>query len=110
GDDGQTHTLRRIDDVEVVKTLRNAFEHETLYIADGHHRYETALAYRDERRRAASDWTGDEPGNFALVALASAADPGLLAMPSPPARPLRRLALPRLRDRQPRHPPAHPWP
>src|SRR5436309_3125751 len=73
GDDGQTHTLRRIDDVEAVETLRNAFEHETLYIADGHHRYETALAYRDERRRAASDWTGDQPETFALVALTSAA-------------------------------------
>jgi len=81
GDDGQTHTLRRIDDPRAVEALTNSFEIETLYIADGHHRYETALAYREERRAAAVEWTGDEPENFALVALASAADPGLLVLP-----------------------------
>jgi uncharacterized protein (DUF1015 family) len=80
-DDGQVHTLRRIDDERAVDALTNSFEIETLYIADGHHRYETALAYRDERRVAASQWTGDEPENFALVALASAGDPGLLVLP-----------------------------
>ncbi len=81
GDDGQPHTLRRIDDPRAVEALTNSFELETLYIADGHHRYETALAYRDERRATASEWTGNEPENFALVALASAADPGLLILP-----------------------------
>jgi uncharacterized protein (DUF1015 family) len=80
-DDGQTHALRRIDDPRAVETLSNSFELETLYIADGHHRYETALAYRDERLAGASAWTGREPENFALVALASAADPGLLVLP-----------------------------
>jgi len=81
GDDGQRHALRRIDDPRTLEALSAAFELETLYIADGHHRYETALAYREECRAAASDWTGDEPENFALVALAAAADPGLLILP-----------------------------
>jgi uncharacterized protein (DUF1015 family) len=81
GNDGQTHTLRRIDDARAVEALTNSFELETLYIADGHHRYETALAYRGERRATAPEWTGDEPENFALVALASAADTGLLVLP-----------------------------
>jgi uncharacterized protein (DUF1015 family) len=81
GDDGQRHTLRRIDDPRTTEALSAAFELETLYIADGHHRYETALAYREERRAAANGWTGAEPENFALVALASAADPGLLILP-----------------------------
>jgi len=80
-DDGQTHTVRRIDDPRAVEALTNSFETETLYIADGHHRYETALAFRDERRAAASAWTGEEPENFALGALASAAEPGLLVLP-----------------------------
>jgi len=81
GDDGQTHAVRRIDDPRAVEALTNSFELETLYIADGHHRYETALAYRDGRRATASEWTGNEPENFALVALASSADPGLLVLP-----------------------------
>jgi uncharacterized protein (DUF1015 family) len=79
---GQKHALRRIDDPRTVEALNSAFELEVLYIADGHHRYETALGYRDERRAAtASDWTGREPENFALVALAAADDPGLLVLP-----------------------------
>ena len=81
GDDGQTHTLRRVDDPRAIETLTSAFEREILYVADGHHRYETALAYRDERRAAASAWTGEEPENFALVALASSGDRGLLVLP-----------------------------
>ncbi len=81
GDDGQTHTLRRINDARTIEALTATFEIETLYIADGHHRYETALAYRDERRATASEWTGNEPEDFALVALASSADPGLLVLP-----------------------------
>jgi len=80
-DDDQTHTIRRIDGPRTIETLTNTFELETLYIADGHHRYETALAYRDEGRASASDWTGAEPENFALAALASADDPGLLVLP-----------------------------
>src|SRR5262249_30574629 len=68
GDDGQAHTLRGIDASGTIDTLASAFEIEALYIADGHHRYETALAYRDERRAAATEWTGEEPENFALVA------------------------------------------
>jgi uncharacterized protein (DUF1015 family) len=82
GDDGQRHALRRIDDPRAIEALSSAFELEVLYIADGHHRYETALVYRDERRAAAaSDWTGKEPENFALVALAAVHDPGLLVLP-----------------------------
>jgi uncharacterized protein (DUF1015 family) len=81
GDDGQRHALRRVDDLRTIEALSAAFELETLYIADGHHRYETAIGYRDERRAAARDWTGDEPENFALVALAAAGDPGLLILP-----------------------------
>ena len=79
--DGQKHTLRSIDDPRAIETLTSAFEREILYVADGHHRYETALAYRDERRAAVSAWTGEEPENFALVALASSGDRGLLVLP-----------------------------
>ena len=81
GDDGQRHALRQVDDARTIEALSAAFELETLYIADGHHRYETALGYRDERRAAADDWAGEEPENFALVALAAASDPGLLILP-----------------------------
>ena len=80
-DDGQSHTLRLISDAESLEALRAAFEGETLYIADGHHRYETLLGFRDEVRANSSDWTSDEPANFAMAALAAAADPGMLVLP-----------------------------
>ena len=48
-----------------------------LYIADGHHRYETALAYRDERRAA-----GDHSGDTLMVYLCSMRDPGLTVFPT----------------------------
>ena len=48
-----------------------------LYIADGHHRYETALAYRDERRRA-----GDHSADTLMVYLCSMSDPGLAVFPT----------------------------
>jgi uncharacterized protein (DUF1015 family) len=48
-----------------------------LYIADGHHRYETALAYRDERRAL-----GDRSADTLMVYLCSMSDPGLTVFPT----------------------------
>jgi uncharacterized protein (DUF1015 family) len=50
---------------------------QSLYIADGHHRYETALAYRDERRAA-----GDHSADTLMVYLCSMRDPGLMVFPA----------------------------
>lgn len=80
-DDGHEHTLRLITDPKAVTALHSAFERETLYIADGHHRYETLLGFRDEVRAKAGKWSGDEPPNFAMAALAAAGDPGMLVLP-----------------------------
>jgi uncharacterized protein (DUF1015 family) len=80
-EDGQGHSITRIDDPDAIAALQRAFGNENLYIADGHHRYETALAYRDEVRSQSASWSGDEPANFALVALVAADDPGLLVLP-----------------------------
>jgi uncharacterized protein (DUF1015 family) len=80
--DGQHHTLIRIDDPGAVEELERKFSNETLYIADGHHRYETALMYREEVRASRGNWTGDEPENFALVGLVAADDPGMLVLPT----------------------------
>jgi uncharacterized protein (DUF1015 family) len=53
-----------------------------VFIADGHHRYETALRYLDERK-AAGDVADDEsPANFTLMMLVGMSDPGLLIQPT----------------------------
>ena len=82
GFDGQHLRLTRIAEPAVVEELERAFAAEKLYVADGHHRYETALLYRDEVRAKAANWTGNEPENFALVGLVAADDPGMLVLPT----------------------------
>jgi len=86
--DGNLHRIVPLagPDVErVVALLRE----RPLYIADGHHRYETALAYRDERRAA-----GDHSADTLMVYLCSTSDPGLAVFPT--HRLVRDVAVPPL--------------
>lgn len=55
-DDGVRHRFWVVDDVPTVGAIAAAVSAAPMVIADGHHRYETSLAYRDERREA--DGTG----------------------------------------------------
>jgi uncharacterized protein (DUF1015 family) len=76
---GEAHTLYSLADEASIGAISDLFRDRTLYIADGHHRYETALAYREERR--AADWSGEEPENFVFMALTAAEDAGLVVLP-----------------------------
>ncbi len=78
---GERHTLRPVED-RVADQFCAALSTQRLYIADGHHRYETGLNYRNERRAAASSWTGEEPANFILAAVVAADEPGLVVLPT----------------------------
>ncbi|HEX2274759.1 MAG TPA: DUF1015 domain-containing protein [Acidimicrobiales bacterium] len=62
-DEGVHHRLWRVTRPAVIDAIRQTVASAPVVIADGHHRYETALAYRDERRAAA----GDRPGDYDLV-------------------------------------------
>jgi uncharacterized protein (DUF1015 family) len=75
--DGTDHRLWRIDDDEVLDTIASSLAERSLVIADGHHRYETAMAYRAERRAADGDPSEPQPYDFAPVYLANRHDPGL---------------------------------
>ncbi len=78
---GATHRLARIDDPAQIESLRAFFEPRPLVIADGHHRYETALAYRDEQRAAHPDAGEDAPWEWILAYFANAFAPGSLLLP-----------------------------
>lgn len=81
-DDGLSHALWRIDDPHLTAAIAHGLAEERLYVADGHHRYETALAYRDERLGGSTAApSGDEPEQFVLAAMAAVDDPGLLVQP-----------------------------
>ena len=53
-----------------------------LIIADGHHRYETAINYRDEMRASHPDAPADAGFNYRMVTLVSMSDPGLVILPT----------------------------
>lgn len=55
---------------------------QPLIIADGHHRYETALNYRDTMRRLHPDAPAEAAFNYALVTFVSMSDPGLVVLPT----------------------------
>lgn len=79
--DGYRHTLHALTDGEAIGIITSELQETPLYILDGHHRYETALAYRDERRAQVASWSGEEPENFMLAAITSVDDPGLMLLP-----------------------------
>src|SRR5579863_1342240 len=81
-DAGEEHRLWLIGDTTVIERLAAEFARRVLYIADGHHRYETALAYRDEVRELRRELADDDAANFVLMALTAVEDPGLYVLPT----------------------------
>jgi len=81
-DDGTTHRLWRVCNETVAATVATALAERHVIIADGHHRYETALEYRSERRAEEGDPEGDRAYDFAPVYLANSQDPGLELFPT----------------------------
>ena len=78
---GCAHELARIDAEAGVAALRRHLAERALVIADGHHRYETALAYRDEQRAAHPEAGPDAPHEFLLACFTNAYAPGSLLLP-----------------------------
>jgi len=76
------HRLQPITDPAQVVLFQDFFAERQLYIADGHHRYETALNYREEIRELRRHINDDDAVNFVLMALIDVDDPGLLVLPT----------------------------
>ncbi|MCZ6676646.1 MAG: DUF1015 domain-containing protein [Candidatus Poribacteria bacterium] len=77
---GSTHRLWRIDDTRVNEAIQSHFDSKSLVIADGHHRYETALAFRDEIRAQSGSWTGEESYNYVMMNLVRMESSGLVVL------------------------------
>jgi uncharacterized protein (DUF1015 family) len=80
---GVDTTLVRVGEPSALARVRELLAGWPVVIADGHHRYETALAYRDERRAAAGTarGAGDAPHEWVLAYFANAFAPGTLLLP-----------------------------
>ncbi|MBI3735794.1 DUF1015 domain-containing protein [Candidatus Sumerlaeota bacterium] len=80
--DGITHRLWTVDDPEAAAEIVAAMKPHRLYIADGHHRYETSLNYRAEMREKSGKTGGEEPFDYTLMFLANTHDEGLEILPT----------------------------
>ena len=74
---GGTHRLSTMTDAALQTRLSVAFARRKLFVADGHHRYEAALAYRNECRER-HGYDPDAPWEFVLALLAAVEDPGVI--------------------------------
>ncbi len=78
---GVQHQLWRCSAADTIRTIKGLMMDKKIVIADGHHRYETALDYRDERA-AASRADASAPWNFAIMTFVNMDAPGLVILPT----------------------------
>jgi uncharacterized protein (DUF1015 family) len=95
GEGAEAHILWAITDSEIKRELSQLLSSRSLYIADGHHRYETALTYQQERAQEQSDCfdssviasgakqslTGIGAFNYVMMELVEFSDLGLVVLP-----------------------------
>lgn len=81
-DDGFRQQLWAITDPTILATVIETLGPQPLFIADGHHRYETALNYQKHRRQQAGSSDGQHPYDNVLMLLTALEDPGLTVLPT----------------------------
>lgn len=80
---GVTHRMWPVTDHHLIGQVANLIEDAPMFVADGHHRYETACNYRDELAAAAGGVLADDhPAQFVLSMVMSMDDPGLIVLPT----------------------------
>lgn len=78
--DGTRIRMWVVSDRGAIQTVSDSLRDAPIYLADGHHRYETALRYRDIRR-SESKAQGETGSDFVMMSLVEIGDPGLLVLP-----------------------------
>ncbi len=81
-DEGFRQRLWSVTDAGVLDRVTTLMETKPLFIADGHHRYETALNYRRARRQEAGNPAGPQPYDNVFMLFASLEDKGLTVLPT----------------------------
>lgn len=79
--DGVVNRMWIVDDPDVVSKVVALMGPKPIFIADGHHRYETACNYRKQVREQ-GELTLDHPANYVLMVCIAMEDPGLIVMPT----------------------------
>ena len=79
---GVAHQVWQVSDPQAIARVQARMRDQKLVIADGHHRYETALNFRNECRAASKESNGDAPYEFVMMTFVNMNDPGLLILPT----------------------------
>lgn len=86
--DGTLHQIQAVTDPATIQKVQDVLADQKLLIADGHHRYETALAFKDEVRHRITQETGNIPpegslmSDYMMVFVTNLSDPGLKVYPT----------------------------
>jgi uncharacterized protein (DUF1015 family) len=75
------HQLWRVSDPSTLRNIRDTFADKTVYIADGHHRYETSLAFQSDMQKEHPELDETAAFNYTLMFLCPMEDPGLTIFP-----------------------------
>lgn len=78
---GVIHRMWVVTDTATITAVQRRVGPKPIFIADGHHRYETALNYRDELA-AKGPLSDDHPANYVLMMMISMSDPGMIVLPT----------------------------
>ena len=82
GEEDIAHRVWRITDKALIQKFIGLFGDKKLYIADGHHRYETALNYRNHLREQGVVTDESHPANYVMMTLVNMENPGLVVYPT----------------------------
>jgi len=77
-DNGDRHRLWVVSDPAIIEAVQKEMQEKTVYIADGHHRYEASLNYRNEARQK----SGEGPYDYIMMFFANMDEPGLTVLPT----------------------------
>ncbi len=77
---GILHRIWPVTDIDVIAKVATVMGPKPVFVADGHHRYETACEYREHQRQAGM--TPDHGANFVLTMFVAMEDPGLIVLPT----------------------------
>jgi len=80
--EGITERLWVVTDKKILSEICNLFGDKKLFIADGHHRYETALNYRNKKASENPSHNGAEAYNYVMMTIVDIDDPGLVVFPT----------------------------
>ena len=82
----------KVSDPKVIREVQRRIKSATLFIADGHHRYETALAYQEHCSKWAKGSLGSRPFDYVQMMFVAMEDPGLVILPTHRMLPKRHIS------------------